>query len=179
MKKATSILALLCTITFTSCNQTPPCEVSINGFLTGADYKVKMGSSEAVEVFKQLDAAWAKLDYDAMRTFIAEEASFSFADGFVATGPQEFVDKIKAQVAKSLAEGNNYEWTTDYAFALALTDDGDDATSMDSGDWVNAQFTSKNSSPDSEIDSEIIYEYYHIVNGKVTSWSQFKKTIKR
>ena len=95
MKKATSILALLCTITFTSCNQTPPCEVSTNGFLTGADYKVKMGSSEAVEVFKQLDAAWAKLDYDAMRTFIAEEASFSFADGFVATGPQEFVDKIK------------------------------------------------------------------------------------
>lgn len=179
MKKATSILALLCTITFTSCNQTPPCEVSTNGFLTGADYKVKMGSSEAVEVFKQLDAAWAKLDYDAMRTFIAEEASFSFADGFVATGPQEFVDKIKAQVAKSLAEGNNYEWTTDYAFALALTDDGDDATSMDSGDWVNAQFTSKNTSPDSEIDSEVIYEYYHIVDGKVTSWSQFKKTIKR
>ena len=179
MKNTTLILALICTFTFTSCNETVPCETPTNGFLTGTDYKVKMGSSEAVEVFKQLDAAWAKLDYDAMKTLIAEEASFSFADGFVATGPQEFVDKIKAQVAKSIAEGNNYEWTTDYAFALALTDDGDDATSMDSGDWVNAQFTSKNTSPDSEIDSEVIYEYYHILDGKVTIWSQFKKTIKK
>ena len=179
MKKIPLILALICTFIFTSCNKTVPCETPTNGFLTATDYKVKMGSSEAVEVFKQLDAAWAKLDYDAMKTFIADEASFSFDDGFVATGPQEFVDKIKVQVAKSVAEGNNYEWTTDYAFSLALTDDGDAATSMDSGDWVNAQFTSKNTSPDSEIDSEVIYEYYHIVDGKVTSWSQFKKTIKR
>ena len=179
MKNTTLIFALVCTFSFTSCNETAPCETSTNGFLTDTDFQVKMGSSDAVEVFKQLDTAWAKLDYDTMKTYIADKASFSFADGFVATGPQEFVDKIKAQVAKSLAEGNNYEWTTDYAFSLALTDDGDDSTSMDTGDWVNAQFTSKNSSLDSEIDSEVIYEYYHIVDGKVTGWSQFKKTIKR
>ena len=110
---------------------------------------------------------------------LSPEVQKMIDDGFVATTPQEFVDKIKAQVAKSLAEGNKYEWTTDYAFALALTDDEDDATSIDSGDWVNAQFTSKNTNPESEIDSEIIYEYYHIVDGKVMSWSQFKKTIKR
>ena len=179
MKNTTLIMALICTFIFTSCKEISPCEAPTNGFLTDTDFQVKMGSSEAVKVFKDLDDAWAKLDYDTMKALIADEASFSFDDGFIATGPQEFVDKIKAQVAKSLAEGNKYEWTTDYAFALALTDDEDDATSIDSGDWVNAQFTSKNTNPESEIDSEIIYEYYHIVDGKVTSWSQFKKTIIR
>ena len=178
MKNTTLILALICIFSFTSCSETSTCETPTNGFLTGTDFQVKMGSSEAVKVFNDLDDAWAKLDYDTMKTFIAEDATFSFSDGFVAKGPQEFIDKIKSQVAKSLAEGNNYEWTTNYAFALALTDDGDEATLMDVGDWVNAQFTSKNSNPDSEIASEIIYEYYHIVDAKVTSWSQFKKTIK-
>ena len=52
-------------------------------------------------------------------------------------------------------------------------------TTGDNGDWVHAQFTSKTTNPDSEIDSEIIYEYYHIVEGKVTQWNQFKKTIKK
>jgi len=68
MKKIPLIQALICTFIFTSCNKTLPCETPTNGFLTATDYKVKMGSSEAVEVFKKLDAAWAKLDYDAMKT---------------------------------------------------------------------------------------------------------------
>jgi hypothetical protein len=114
-----------------------------------------------------------------MKTFIADAAYLSFDDGFVATTPQEFIDKIKTEVARTEAAGNNYEWTTNYAFALALTDDGDPETTSDTGDWVNAQFTSKTTNPDSEIDSEVIYEYYHIVDEKVTQWNQFKKTIKK
>ena len=108
---------------------------------------------------------------------IGEDAYLSFDDGFLATTPQEFIDKIKTEVAQTQAEGNNYEWTTNYA--IAVTDDDSDDSTVDTGDWVNAQFTSKTSSLDSEIDSEVIYEYYHIVDGKVTGWSQFKKTIKR
>jgi len=30
--------------------------------------------------------------------------------------------------------------------------------------------------PDSEIKSEVHYEYYHIIEGKVTRWNSFKKT---
>jgi len=48
-----------------------------------------------------LDAAWAKRDYETLKTFIADEASLSFDDGFVATTPQEFIDKIKADAAES------------------------------------------------------------------------------
>ena len=91
------LLALLLgsSLIFTSCKEISPCEAPTNGFLTDTDFQVKMGSSEAVKVFKDLDDAWAKLDYDTMKALIADEASFSFDDGFIATGPQEFVDKIK------------------------------------------------------------------------------------
>ena len=179
MKNRISIAALICALTLVSCVPPPPCETPVNGFLTGTSKQIKMGNEDAVNVFKQLDIAWGKLDYEKMKTFISDDAYLSFDDGFVATTPQEFIDKIKTEVAKTQAAGNNYEWTTNYAFALAQTDDGDDETKGEVGDWVNAQFTSKPTNPDSEIDSEIIYEYYHIVEGKVTFWNQFKKTIKK
>ena len=178
MKNSISILILFL-LTTLSCVPAPPCETSKNGFLTGSNKQVKMGSSDAVKIFKQLDVAWANLDYEKMKTFIADDAYLSFDDGYVATTPQEFIDKIKNEVAQTQSEGNIYEWTTNYAFSLAQTDDGDSETTVDNGDWVHAQFTSKTTNPDSEIDSEIIYEYYHIVEGKVTQWNQFKKTIKK
>ncbi|MFB1040108.1 MAG: hypothetical protein QMC35_06575 [Polaribacter sp.] len=179
MKNIISIAVLICSITLVSCVPSPPCETPVNGFLTGTSKQMQMGNADAVKVFKQLDIAWAKLDYEKMKTFIADAAYLSFDDGFVATTPQEFIAKIKTEVARTEAAGNNYEWTTNYAFALALTDDGDPETTSDTGDWVNAQFTSKTTNPDSEIDSEVIYEYYHIVDEKVTQWNQFKKTIKK
>lgn len=178
MKNSLTILGLIFTLVFTSCAETTPCEVPTNGFLTGTDYQVKMGSSAALDVFNQLDAAWGKRDYELMKTFIADKASLNFDDGFVATSPQEFVDKIKNDEAASGTGGNN-QWVTDYAFSLTLTDDGSEETTMDSGDWVNAQFTTENTDPDSDIDSDVYYEYYHIVDGKVTQWNQFKKTIKK
>jgi hypothetical protein len=179
MKNRISIVALICSLTLVSCTPTPPCETPVNGFLTGSSKQVKMGNEDAVKVFKKLDSAWANLDYEKIKTFISDEAYLSFEDGFVATTPQQFVDKIKTEVAKKQAEGNNYEWTTNYAFALSQTDDGDDKTTGDVGDWVNAQFTSKTTNPDSEIDSEVYYEYYHIIEGKVTQWNQFKKIVKK
>jgi hypothetical protein len=50
---------------------------------------------------------------------------------------------------------------------------------LDKGDWVNAQFTSKSTNPNSKIDSEIFYEYYHIIDGKVVSWNSFRKIINK
>ena len=106
-----------------------------------------------------------------IKTFITNEASLSFHDGLVAKTPQEFVEKIKSEVTKSKAEGNNYEWTIDYAFSIAVTDDNSDYTTVDTGDLVNAQFTSKFNS----LDSEVFYEYYHIVDKKVTQRNSLKK----
>jgi hypothetical protein len=162
-----------------SCKQEPIQKIPSNGFISGTNSEIKIGSQEAVEVFKKLDDAWAQLDYELIKSFIADEASLSFHDGYVAKTPQEFVDKIKLEVARVEAEGNTYDWTTNYAFALAATDDGSEETDVDTGDWVNAQFTSKNTNPESEIDSEIFYEYYHIVDKKVVSWNSFRKIINK
>ena len=166
-------------LVFASCSQKQVVKNSVNGFISGTESKAKIGSQDAVEVFKKLDNAWANLDYELIKTFIADEAMLSFHDGYVAKTPQEFVDKIKSEVARVESEGSSYEWTTNFAFSVAATDDGSDENNLDKGDWVHAQFTSKNTNPDSKIDSEIFYEYYHIVESKVVSWNSFRKIINK
>jgi hypothetical protein len=170
---------ILMLLVFASCSQEQATNNPANGFISGTKSKVTIGSQDAVEIFKKLDNAWAKLDYELIKTFIADEAILNFHDGYVAKTPQEFVDKIKSEVTRVESEGNSYEWSTDYAFALAATDDGSADNDLDKGDWVNAQFTSKSTNPDSKIDSEIFYEYYHIIEGKVVSWNSFRKIINK
>ena len=147
-------------------------EVKSNGFINGIDAKVMMGSESAVEIFNKIDKAWADFDYDLLKTFIADDAEMRFADGNIAIGPEQFIERIKEWV-KEVEEddGNEYTWTTDYAFALALTEG--------EGDWVNAQFTSTHTNPESELSAEVFYEFYHILDGKVQEWNQFKRDVPR
>ena len=152
-----------------SCSDTDHvCEIQSNGFIDGMDGQVMMGSQAAVEVFKEMDKAWAALDYDKLKTFVADGAVMKFADGEVANGPDEFVEQIKREVVEIEEKGNDFKWNTDYAFSLAVT--------TGEGDWVNAQFTSTHTNPDSELEAEVFYEFYHIIDGKVQEWNQFKRT---
>ena len=152
-----------------SCSDTDlVCEIQSNGFIDGMDGQVMMGSQSAVEVFKEMDKAWAALDYDKLKTFVADGAVMKFADGEVANGPDEFVEQIKREVVEIEEKGNDFKWNTDYAFSLAVT--------TGEGDWVNAQFTSTHTNPDSELEAEVFYEFYHIIDGKVQEWNQFKRT---
>ena len=152
-----------------SCSDTDHvCEIQSNGFIDGMDGQVMMGSQSAVEVFKEMDKAWAALDYDKLKTFVADGAVMKFADGEVANGPDEFVEQIKREVVEIEEKGNDFNWNTDYAFSLAVT--------TGEGDWVNAQFTSTHTNPDSELEAEVFYEFYHIIDGKVQEWNQFKRT---
>ena len=47
--------------------------------------------------------------------------------------------------------------------------------SIDQGNWVNAQFTSTLKNPKGDVVREVFYEFYHIVDGKIASWNQFKR----
>ena len=168
MKKIIYILSILFFTSCTSSNQ--ECETIANGFIDGFDGQVTIGQQSAVEIFNQIDKAWAELDYETIKTFVADEAEMKFADGRVASGPQEFVDLIKTWVSEvENQDGNEYTWNTDYAFSLAVT-------SVE-GDWVNAQFTSTHTNPESELEAEVFYEFYHIVDGKIQEWSQFKRDV--
>ena len=160
------------TLFIVSCASSPQeCETKANGFIEGVEGQVTMGEQSSVEVFKQIDKAWAEFDYEALKTFVAEGAEMRFADGRVGVGPDEFIEIIKAWVLEIENEGNENTWTTDYAFSLAVT-------SID-GDWVNAQFTQTHTNPDSELEAEVFYEFYHIVDGKIQEWSQFKRDVLR
>ena len=160
------------TLFIVSCASSPQeCETKANGFIDGIEGQVTMGEDSSVEVFKQIDKAWAEFDYEALKTFVAEGAEMRFADGRVGVGPDEFIEIIKAWVIEIENEGNENTWTTDYAFSLAVT-------SID-GDWVNAQFTQTHTNPDSKLEAEVFYEFYHIVDGKIQEWSQFKRDVLR
>lgn len=166
---------LLVSLLLASCtnnNQVADCESPSNGFIDGIDGKVKMGSASALDVFNAMDKAWAELDYEKIKTFVADDAVMNFADGGQVTGPDEFVEYIKNWVIQVEEEdGNEYKWNTDYAFSLAVT--------TGEGDYVNAQFTSTHTNPDSELEAEVYYEYYHIVDGMVQGWNQFKRDVPR
>ena len=160
------------TLFIVSCSTSPQeCETKANGFIDGIEGQVTMGEQSSVEVFKQIDKAWAEFDYEALKTFVAEGAEMRFADGRVGVGPDEFIEIIKAWVLEIENEGNENTWNTDYAFSLAVT-------SID-GDWVNAQFTQTHTNPDSKLEAEVFYEFYHIVDGKIQEWSQFKRDVLR
>ena len=164
------LLVLIFLVSCTNNNQVADCETPSNGFIDGRDGEVKIGSASALDVFNEMDKAWAELDYDKIKTFVAEDAVMNFADGGKVTGPDEFVEYIKNWVVQVEEEdGNEYSWNTDYAFSLAVT--------TGEGDYVNAQFTSTHTNPDSELEAEVYYEYYHIVDGKVQGWNQFKRDV--
>tara|TARA_X000001036_G_scaffold438340_1_gene485894 strand:+ start:9976 stop:10488 length:513 start_codon:yes stop_codon:yes gene_type:complete len=170
MNKYMSVF-ILCLI-FSCSNENNISKTPSNGFINGVDAKFMMGSESAVEIFNKIDKAWSDLDYDVLKTFIAEDAEMKFADGNFAIGPDQFIERIKEWVKEvEEADGNEYTWTTDYAFALALTEG--------EGDWVNAQFTSTHTNPDSKLSAEVFYEFYHIVDGKVQEWNQFKRDVPR
>ena len=164
------LLVLVFLVSCTNINQVADCETPSNGFIDGREGEVKIGSASALDVFNEMDKAWAELDYDKIKTFVAEDAVMNFADGGKVTGPDEFVEYIKNWVVQVEEEdGNEYSWNTDYAFSLAVT--------TGEGDYVNAQFTSTHTNPDSELEAEVYYEYYHIVDGKVQGWNQFKRDV--
>ncbi len=166
------LLVSLLLASCTNINQVADCESPSNGFIDGIDGKVKMGSASALDVFNAMDKAWAELDYEKIKTFVADDAVMNFADGGQVTGPDEFVEYIKNWVIQVEEEdGNEYKWNTDYAFSLAVT--------TGEGDYVNAQFTSTHTNPDSELEAEVYYEYYHIVDGMVQGWNQFKRDVPR
>ena len=165
MKK---ILFLYILITFNiSCNIK-----SGNGFVNESDLSFHMGSDNAVELFKSFDFAWKNLDYNLMKTMIADSISFEFQDGKVATNAQEFIDLVKKEVEKEKESGNNYSWTTDFAFSV-------DLNPKSGGEWVTAGFTSNLDNPeDGVIKKEYNEWYFFNKENKLELWYQTIRKVK-
>ena len=165
MKKFLFLLCLL--ISISACNNN-----SGNGFVNDSDLEFYIGSNSSVELFKVFDSAWKNLDYKLMKSLIADSISFEFYDGKIANSADEFIEIIKGDVAKRTAQGNNYTWTTDYAFSVDLTPSKE-------GEWVNAGFTSILDNPQDSIDKTVYNDWYFFNNGKLELWYQAIRELKQ
>ena len=165
MKKLLFLLCLV--ISISACNNN-----SGNGFVNDSDLQFHMGSKSSIKLFKVFDSAWKNLDYKLMQSMIADSISFEFHDGKIANSAEEFLEIIKGDVAKRTAQGNNYTWTTDYAFSVDLTPSKE-------GEWVNAGFTSILDNPQDSIDKRVYNDWYFFNNGKLELWYQAIRELKQ
>ena len=92
-----------------SCSDTDHvCEIQSNGFIDGMDGQVMMGSQSAVEVFKDMDKAWAALDYDKLKQALGIDFDFKRTH-------EKFIDKnlslkaydIKNSIVEAVKQNKN------------------------------------------------------------------------
>ena len=162
MKK---LILLFSTILIVSCSTTAENNSDSNGFGPYDGQSVFLGDQSTVDVFMEIDAAWAARDYNALKGMISDEGRYNFEDGTSVSTAQEFVDKIESDYQLSLENNEEWGWKTVYAFSVHPKGSDDPAVDNQDGQWVNAQFES----------SDATYiEWYHIVDGKLKAWYQAK-----
>ena len=155
-----------------SCGQADcQCEAETNGFAPNEGQTVMMGSQASVDVVVAMDKAWAARDYDALKSFIADEAVLQFENGQKAANGDEFVAIIDKQYQEGLAEGNSGEWKFRYAFSIKPSKPEGTDHANNRGEWVNAGFDGSDGSDGS------YNEWYQVEDGKIISWSQTKGDI--
>ena len=136
-----------------------------NGFSRFWEEPWKIGTQEGVNVVTELDKAWSSKDYEKMKTFFDDSATFMFAEGATFNSVDGFIDHVKKQSADQDAS-----WTYDWAVAV-------DESPGEGGEWVNAGFTSDVSKV-KEDTSKIHYsEWYYIEDGKITFWNQTRRIV--
>ena len=154
---------------FVSCAENDhTCEVQTNGFITGSDQTIMMGSQATVEVFKKFDAAWAERDYETLKAHIGS-GSFIHDDGTISTNGEEFVAKIDSSYQSSLETGEDWGWTTNFAYSVKPSASDDPENTNTQGEWINARFTGA--------DKAVYEEWYQFVDGKLINWSSAKREL--
>ncbi len=144
-------------IILVGCETTPcECEEKSNGLL---------GSDASVEVVKQIDNAWKSRDYETLKSLVADDAKLYHDDG--RTGGEEFVAAIESDYTEMVAEGKEWDWVMNFAFAVKVSESDDPEEFNDDGEWVSARFTTAS--------DEIYEEWYYIVDGKLSWWGSAKR----
>lgn len=167
MKKL--ILLFSMSLIFNSCiNSTKDCDVKSNGFAPNPGQTVMMGNQSTVDIFKEIDKAWAARDYEALKTFIADDAELIFEDGQVAKNGEEFTAIIESKYQESLIDENQeWAWVNTYAFAIKPSKPEGTNFANNRGEWVTAGFDGSDG---------FYMEWYQIENGKLINWSQTKRS---
>ena len=136
-----------------------------NGFARGSKDSWKIGSRAGVNLVTELDKAWSSRDFEKMKIFFDDSATFMFAEGDKFNSVDGFIGHVKKQFGDQEAN-----WTYDWAVAV-------DLLPGEGGEWVNAGFTS-DVSKTKEDTSKIHYnEWYYVEDGKIKIWNQTRRII--
>ena len=138
-----------------------------NGFVMGTGQTIMLGSDASVEVVKQIDNAWKSRDYETLKSLVADDAKLYHDDGRVSTGGDEFVAAIESDYTELVAEGKEWDWVMNFAFAVKVSESDDPEEFNDDGEWVSARFTTAS--------DEIYEEWYYIIDGKLSWWGSAKR----
>ena len=158
---------LICLLLLASCSQNEnSCGEQSNGFAPFDGQTVMMGSQDTVDVFNQIDAAWAAEDWDLLASFVADGATLTFEDGQTASNGEEFISKIKEEYDENMQNDEGWGWTTTYAFAIKPSKPEGTDYPNNRGEWVSAGFQGTDG---------FYMEWYQIEDGKLISWSQTKR----
>ena len=138
-----------------------------NGFVMGTGQTIMLGSDASVEVVKNIDNAWRSRDYETLKSLVADDAKLFHDDGRVSTGGEEFIAAIESDYTEMVAEGKEWDWVMNFAFAVKVSKSDDPEEFNDDGEWVSARFTTAS--------DEIYEEWYYIVDGKLSWWGSAKR----
>ena len=167
-----NLVLLVCVVALFSCNtQQEEVEapkqraIVFNTFLP--ELKWHLGTEDAIQVVKKIDAAWAKDDYVQMRTYLADTAKFYFSDGRTATSADGFIEILK----KDDEDSPESSWTTDYAYSVDLDPEG-------GGEHVQAGFTVTEVKDSLKVITKY-HESYYIIEGKLVMWNSYDMNVKK
>ena len=154
-------------IILTGCETAPcECEEKSNGFVERTGQAIMLGSDASVEVVKNIDNAWRARDYETLKSLVADDAKLHHDDGRVSTGGEEFIAAIESDYNETIAEGNEWDWVMNFAFAVKVSESENEEWN-DDGEWVSARFTTAS--------DEVYEELYYIVDGKLSLLGSAKR----
>ena len=136
-----------------------------NGFARSYDGPWKIGTQAGVDLVTELDKAWSNKDFEKMKMFFDDSATFLFAEGDRFNSVDGFIDHIKNQMGD-----DDSNWTYDWAVAV-------DESPGEGGEWVNAGFTSDISKTNKDTSKIHYSEWYYIEDGKIKLWNQTRRII--
>ena len=158
MKK---ILLIIFMIFISACNNSQ----KSNGFASVYDGPWKIGTQAGVNVVTELDKAWSNKDFEKMKMFFDDSATFLFAEGERFNAVDDFIAHVKKELGDEEAN-----WTYDWAVAV-------DESPGEGGEWVNAGFTADISKTNKDTSKIHYSEWYYIEDGKIKLWNQTRRII--
>jgi len=156
-----TILTFVFILVLSSCDSSQ----KSNGFARSYDGPWKIGTQAGVDLVTELDKAWSNKDFEKMKIFFDDSATFLFAEGDRFNSVNDFIDHIKNQMGDSDAN-----WTYDWAVAV-------DESPGEGGEWVNAGFTSDISKTNKDTSKIHYSEWYYIEDQKIKLWNQTRRII--